>query len=285
MSEPILYPKSPPVSDVSVQAVRAILKSQGYTVPEVAKPSLYDAALQAIVADFQASHVDASGEWLKTDRVIGPKTWWALRNPSGKAQAGPAATKAAATAPSRERVAFVDQAFAWYRKPTKEIPDGANWGGEVTKLLSFLGKPAYWCMYFLSRCFKDGVGRWPFGKNQGSCRELWEDAGRVAGARQPIGNSYVPRPGDIGVIIYGNGQGHVFLVVAVSKGTALGYELETIGGNEGNQVKLSRRDTWRIEAFKGFVNLFGDASEPYRPEGLRYTKGAAKASDSKAATR
>lgn len=285
MSTPTLSPKSPPQSDPAVLALRAILKSQGYAVPEVAKPSLYDAALQALVADFQASHVDISGQWLKTDRIVGPKTWWALENPSGKAQEGPAVTKAKVTAPTGERELVIAQAFEWYRKPTKEIPDGSNWGGNVAKLLAFLGKPAYWCMYFLSRCFKDGTGRWPLGKNQGSCRELWEDAGKVTGARQPIGNGYVPRPGDIGVIIYGNGQGHVFLVVAVAPGTALGYELETIGGNEGNQVKLSRRDTWRIESFKGFVNLFGDSSEPYRPEGLRYTKGAAKAKDSKAATR
>lgn len=270
-----LWPRSPAQSDAqAVPLLRALLKSQGYTVPDTDRPNLYDAKLRAVVRLFQAQHVDISGEWLKTDEVVGNKTWWALENPSGKAQAGPAPTKAKPHGPSPDRSAVIAAAFAWYRKPTKEIPDGSNWGGFVKEILANYGKPAAWCMFFVSRVFKDALGKWPLGSNHGGCKAFWEAAGKVKGAQQPVGNGYVPRPGDIGVIIHPNGQGHVFWLVAVGKGVALGYPLETIGGNEGNQVKLSRRDTWRVSDFKGFVNLFGDASEPYSPEGLMYTKDA-----------
>lgn len=273
---PILRPKSPAQADAKfVPLLRSLLTSQGYTVPATANPNLYDAKLRGVVRLFQAQHTDKDGKWLQTDETVGPLTWWALENPSGKAQAGPAPAKAKPTAPSSERLAVVKEAFRWFKMPTKEIPDGSNWGGNVTKILQNYGKPAAWCMFFVSRVFKEALGRWPLGANHGGCKAFMEAAKKVAGAWQPIGNGYVPRPGDVGVIVHPNGQGHVFWIVAISAGTALGYMLETIGGNEGNQVKLSRRDTWRITDFKGFVNLFGDASEPYRPEGLMYTKDGA----------
>lgn len=287
MSTPAtLYPRQPAQSDaVAVPILRSILRSQGYSFPVTSSPNRYDAGLQEAVFVFQSQHVDISGAWLQTDRVVGPKTWWALQNPSGKAQAGPAPTKAKVTAPSALRKAVIKEAFLWYRLPTKEIPDGSNWGGHVAKLLASVGKPSAWCMFFLSRCIKDGTGKWPFGANHGGCKAFMDAAKKVAGAWQPIGNGYVPRPGDVGVIVHSTGQGHVFLVVAVSKGTALGYMLESIAGNEGNQVKLARRDTWRIENFKGFVNVFGDAGQPYTPGGLMYTKDAEQANDSLAGTR
>lgn len=274
----------------SVNKVRTILAANGYDMPPAQDPDYYDSALAEVVRLFQAQHTDEKGRWLATDGVVGPNTWWALDNPSGKAQAGPAPTRAKVVAPTTDRSKVVAKALEWFRLGVREKPNGSNWGGYVSEILGNLGKPAPWCAFFISFIFRLALGRYPNGKYDGYVAGMWADAAKIPGARQPVGNGYVPRPGDVGVILYTEGgkrtgAGHVFFVVAVAKGTALGYSLETVGGNEGNQVKLSRRDTWRVEDFVGFINYFGDAETPYKPEGLRYTQGAVQADDSAKGTR
>lgn len=259
----------PGMSSPDVLVVRAILKSQGYTVLRMANPERYDKELADVVFNFQAAHKDSAGEWLKPDRVVGEKTWWALQNPSGKAQGSEKAAKGirAIKAPSAARVAMIEAALYYLKAPTKESPDGSNWGGKVSEILRNAGGPRFWCCHFTSEIFRQATGAYPYGVDHGHVKTFWNEARRRKDA-QPIGNGYVPRPGDLGVILYPKGNaGHIFLAAAIEPGTALGYRFEAIGGNEGNAVRLSIRNTW-AKYFAGFVNLFGDAAEPYKPEGL-----------------
>lgn len=256
----------------AVKEVRAILVSQGYKWPENQPDSLfYDEALAEQVAVFQAQHVGEDGHQLKADGITGPKTWWSLANPAGPAQKGKLPKEAAGTmvkASSGPRAAVLHAAYDALKAPTLEVPNGANWGGNVSKILANHGQPDPWCLLFISYCFKQATGKYPFGQDQAWVYGFWAEAKR-RGCAHPIGDGYVPRPGDVGVIIYPGAkkQGHVFFCVAVEAGQAIGYRFNHIGGNEGNAVRFGLRKTW-AENFVGFVNLFGDDRQPYTPQGL-----------------
>lgn len=275
----------PGMRSPDVLIVRAILKSQGYTVQRTANLERYDSDLAAVVFAFQAAHKNAAGEWLKPDKIVGEMTWWALNNPSGAAQGNAKAARGirAIKAPSAARVAMLEAALYYLKAPTRETPDGSNWGGKVSEILKHAGGPRYWCCHFTSELFRQATGQYPYGEDHGHVKTFWNEAKRRKDA-QPIGNGYVPRPGDLGVILYPGGDtGHIFTAAAIEQGTALGYRFEAIGGNEGNAVRLSIRNTW-AKGFAGFVNLFGDAGEHYEPEGL-YLNATEAGETSRAGTR
>lgn len=255
----------------AVKILRAVLVSQGYKFDNVPDSQEFDSALAGAVIVFQAQHRDADGMQLRTDGVVGPKTWYAIQNPSGKAQGGtlkPSLAGKMLTGPSGNRAKVLQTAYAYLKAGTKEIPDGSNWGGKVSEILKHHGHPDPWCLLFVSECFRQGTGAYPFGDDQAWVYGFWQ-AAKKRGCAHPIGDGYTPRPGDIGVIIYPGPkkEGHVFFVAAVEKGTAIGYRFNHIGGNEGNAVRFGLRKTWDNN-FQGFVNLYGDDAAPYIPAGL-----------------
>ena len=73
-------------------------------------------------------------------------------------------------------------------------------------------------------------------------------------------SSHSPLPGDMGVMLYRNnsgnltGSGHIFAVTRVS---ANGQTINTIGGNEGNRLKHGIRDVSQ-PTIEGWIGLYGD---------------------------
>lgn len=273
----------PGMTAPEVLILRSLLSSQGYDGGAAGKTNaqkaFFDAPLAGQVFTFQAQHVDEFGKWLETDRVVGDLTWWALNNSSGQAQKKgsplPRMVKAPEAGLSPARLAVVKIALGYFRAGIKESPNGANWGGGVEKFLTHAGNgPQPWCMHFLSHVFKEATGAYPYGYDHGGVYKFWTEA-KKRGDAHPIGDGYVPRPGDFGAIIYPGPkkEGHIFVVTAVEKGTALGYRFNAAGGNEGNAVKFSIRLSWAAN-FVGFVNLYGDDAQPYTPQGLQHADEA-----------
>ncbi len=62
-------------------------------------------------------------------------------------------------------------------------------------------------------------------------------------------------PGDLVIWHFAKDQGHVAIVVAVSQD---GRTINTIGGNEGNRVKLGVRYLDEEPRIAGFIDLFSD---------------------------
>jgi hypothetical protein len=143
-----------------------------------------------------------------------------------------------------------------------EIPDGSNGGDGVEKYIVGYGNVP-WCALFQSWVWKESHGDWPKGHREASVQEWWRKA--VAGGyAKKIGSGYKPIPGDLLMYLFGGGTGHVTAIVAVD---ADGYEVNTIGGNESNKVKLGYRNLNEEQSIAGFVNLHGDEGRDF-PTGL-----------------
>lgn len=261
--------------------LRGILASQGFPIRTPRPQESEREALRATLADFQACHRGADGKPLDNDGIPGPKTTWALFNPSGAAQAAPivgipAKFKAITTREKliAEMVKLVGVA---------ENPDGANWGGGVEKILAKAGGPRPWCMHLISHCWKKATGEYPYNRDFGlvaaflaRCRE-----DGIAFKR----DEYKPKSGDFGVILYkdeaGNydGTGHIF---AVADGPEKG-SLLTIGGNEGNAVRWGSRSR-SSSSITHWINPHGDGKE-WRYVKLVEGRKMAEANDSSAGTR
>ena len=64
-----------------VLKLQRLLAKQGFFKDE---PSgSFNVVTQDAVTYFQQSHLGSDGSFLDVDGVVGPATWWALRNPSG----------------------------------------------------------------------------------------------------------------------------------------------------------------------------------------------------------
>jgi peptidoglycan hydrolase-like protein with peptidoglycan-binding domain len=240
--------------------LKQLLKEQGFW-DRPTDNSYYGEVTQPALRQFQLSHVDQDGKYLLADGVVGPKTWWALANPSGPEQrnfiSGPEGITIAN--PSRDtefnarygkfslqRQAFIRLLFYEHSKGVREIPDGSNKGGEVNKYLQSYG-PSPWCALFQSWAYTQVTGNLPLGSVQAHVQTWYNLAKR----QKMITDS--PVPGDLAVWFFDKGAGHVSAVVADS-----GRHFNTIGGNEGNRVKLGLRDRKREPSLKGFIRLFDD---------------------------
>lgn len=95
----------------------------------------------------------------------------------------------------------------------QEVPKGSNRGPEVDEYVKSVGldpKGKYaWCAAFQYWCFQqagDSMGRQNPMAKTGGVLDQWakrKGAFRVTGA---------PQPGDIGILDYGKGVGHIFIV-------------------------------------------------------------------------
>ena len=68
-----------------VVKVKALLAGQGYWPASNTSPNFTPKLAEAIVY-FQQTHLNQHGKPCGVDGKVGPETWWALRNPSGRAQ-------------------------------------------------------------------------------------------------------------------------------------------------------------------------------------------------------
>lgn len=216
---------------------------------------------QAVKA-FQAAYYDEKGNPLLTDGEVGAKTWWALLNPTTKAQKSKIVTvenknwlefQRRYSKFSPERQAFLAVLYEEYNRRVVENPKGSNRGKRVDLYTEGVGAVP-WCALFISWVFYTVTGRYPDNKKQAHVKTGWNLA--ASKHRTYLKGTRVPTPGDLAVWDFGGGKGHVSAVVAVS---ASGDQFNTIGGNESDSVKLGLRNLKREPNLVGFIDLFDDS--------------------------
>jgi hypothetical protein len=142
----------------------------------------------------------------------------------------------------------------------QEEPMYSNWGPQVKQYLASVGidEAAYWCAAFVCWCFDQasqamGV-KFPFIRTGGvMIFYTW-----VKTHHPEWIVSSGPMPGDIGILDFGNGKGHMFLVEAA-------YDLtcDTIEGNSnedgsrnGEEVAHRTGDHARVNSkVKAFIRV------------------------------
>lgn len=264
---------------------KSILASQGFWTGD--KSNYFDERFRNAVVAFQGSHVGPDGKPLQAPGAIGPKTWWALYNPSGEAQRSHLVQvhSLETTLPNTARADYITRLVQLWKTGVQEIPDGSNWGDGVSTVLRNAGGPRPWCMHLVCHAHKLATGHYPFGADHGLVSAFWREA-KARGLAHEKGSGYKPRPGDCGVTLYRsksgklNGTGHIWTAIAFEAGTS---RYNHIGGNEGNRLKLGIRTT-RDESLFGWIDLFNDGAEPMR-QLLPFQKDASKAAQDFGKTR
>jgi peptidoglycan hydrolase-like protein with peptidoglycan-binding domain len=239
-------------SGEDVVVLQSILRSQGHF--DGAVKGNFGPLTKKAVIYFQMTHLGPKGFPLAVDGQVGPDTWWALQNPSGKLQSHglqvfvPSGLSAA-------RSTLLKWAATEHGKHVVEEPDGSNWGGRVSHYLKTCGLgPAPWCGCYVSTGHKDALGAFPLNAPQPHVQTFMQRAKR-AGIFHPKG-TYSPIPGDIFIYAYRGGTGHTGFVAAVDSSVQAQY-FNTNEGNCGNRVKFGLRSI-EEEALVGFVNVWGD---------------------------
>ena len=253
------------MSTPHVALVKALLRSQGAWTGTDGEE--FGPKLKAAVQYFQGTHLGPQGAFLKGDGEVGPMTWWALYNPTGIPQ------KSFIKQPSKDdtgvfgRYAQLSKSrqdllrvlFAEHAAGTHEIPDGSNQGDGVDKFITGYGAVP-WCALFQSWAWKESHGDWPQGGRQGHVQTWWNLALK-SGYAERKGKGYKPIPGDLAVWCFSGGTGHITAVVAVDEKAA---QFNSIGGNEGNRVKLGLRTIANEPRLAGFINLHADRDDSFR---------------------
>lgn len=239
-----------------VQRIKAILRSQGAW--NGTDSNQFGPKLKEAVQYFQSTHIGPDGDFLIIDGVVGDATWWALENPSGSLQK----SGLEAVTPSgfygnlvASRKNFLKKLFAEHALGVAEIPDGSNSGDGVDKYIQGYG-PVFWCCLFQSWAWKEASGQWPLRERQAHVQTFWNscmDRGMAF-----TKDKYSPVPGDMMVWKFSGGTGHISSVVSTSEN---GQVFNTIGGNEGNRVKLGIREIMSEPKCVGFINLHGDLAQ------------------------
>ncbi len=249
-------------SGEDVKTLQRILKDHGFFDGMTVSGQFGPKTRSAVVA-FQQTHIGEDREPLLTDGIVGPRTWWALYNPSGAPQRQRIADKAPSQQSiltrvgSVDRKAVLDQAFLLYVAGTHEIPDGSNTGDGVTKFHQWFGmSPAQWCAMAVNWIVFQALGRLPWGAKQAHVATFWRLAKGKAMAK-PLGN-YRPIPGDLFVMVHRDDTGHIGIVSRVSED---GKTLEVFEGNTGNRFALRRRAVGAGDHV-GYINPYGDAANP-----------------------
>ena len=144
----------------------------------------------------------------------------------------------------------------------REVPRNSNRGPMVDKYLAAVGlNPGFaWCMAFVYWCYQTAATGLhcanPLPRTGGvlACWNSIQPAKRITKA-QAIANPSLIGPGAIGIMDFGGGKGHAFIVASAS-----GVALDTIEGNsnadgsrEGDGVVTNKRKITDA-LIKGFIN-------------------------------
>ena len=232
--------------------------------PVTAAAPAFGRAIENSVLYFQMTHQGENGKWLGVDGVVGPATWWALNNATGKNQR----TFLEAGIPrgiEGLRRQLLETAVKQHG--VRESKTRANRGKEVDKFLpSWITNDPHreglaWCCYFVSWVARQVYGRHILGQPVASCWVAWK---RAREKNRWIHNDgrQLPTPGDAFVMLYGDPHkgrcsGHIGFVLQVAKN---GKSINTVEGNCGNRVKIGLRQLGD-PTIKGFINIVGDRPE------------------------
>jgi peptidoglycan hydrolase-like protein with peptidoglycan-binding domain len=189
--------------------------------------SVFGQSTYTAVRAFQAHHVGPDGHALSEDGIAGPMTLWAMAH-------GGLSTGGRYTAPGwryriedarAELVPVIEAAVG--EIGNFEDPDGSNSGPKIDK---YGARGQAWCAYFVSWAMNRGPQGSPFGI-LGSALKLYEWSKRN---NRILSAADVPQPGDVGIILRGDGHGHVELIVGLSDDRLSTHD---VGGNVGNAVR------------------------------------------------
>lgn len=224
------------------------LATLGYRAP--------GARFSSLVKLYQSQHVDAGGNRLREDGIVGRATWDSLFGPQVEA-IPPAGIAGAALTVAASQIGV------------REVPPGSNAGPAVEGYLASVGLDAgaFWCMAFVFWCFQRaaaerGVAN-PFPRT-GGCLDAWRRVARQAPAaivtrEQALAEPSRVRPGAVFILDHGGGLGHTGFVSSV-----IGVALETIEGNSNDDgsrngvgvFRLNRRSV-TADTLKGFIDFTG----------------------------
>jgi hypothetical protein len=130
----------------------------------------------------------------------------------------------------------------------KEVPAGSNWGKFVQDCLKTVGItfPAAWCVAFTHRVYQDAAKALntpnPHPKTAGVLKCM-----QMAGASRQIAKKDATDKnilaGYLGIMDFGKGLGHIYIVVSVEGNDIYTIEGNTdvAGGRTGGQVLMRKR--------------------------------------------
>lgn len=226
-------------------------------------PPTFDKELETDVKYFQATHLGPDGFFLEDDGIVGENTWWALLNPSGSSQRSFIDAKI----PDRvygTRLKILERAMKEYNYGVKEVPDNSNRGERIDLYTG--GKAVPWCMKFVSYILRECEVRVPWDKYEGGTNSCYRKAVHAGIFSETSSVSYFPAPGDLFMIQYGDGKGHVGFVLRVNYDGDKLVSFNTIEGNAGNRVKIGLRFVNKEKNLVGFINVANDSLGMVRPE-------------------
>jgi peptidoglycan hydrolase-like protein with peptidoglycan-binding domain len=234
-------------ADLDVVQLQRLLSSHGYFQNRIPADGIFEDVTQENVELFQLQHVDKQGLQLKADGVVGNKTWWALKNPSGEAQSNrfqPVIPDGLTV----KRQQLLEVIYEEHAKPVREVPDGSNRSVDIDRYWGPTGViAAPWCCAFVSWVLNDVLDSYPIGgKHHLGVQKMWREA-RVAEMEVTD-----PKPGDIFIQIKSGGKGHTGFVTGVSEN---GKSIYTGEGNCGNRLKIGLR---RNNSITHFIDCIRD---------------------------
>jgi hypothetical protein len=198
---------------------------------------------------FQARSTDAQGAPLVIDGEVGAITWEAL---FGIRQI-PATDKArgkwlqAMLQTAAGEVGVVEQ------------PAGSNWGTKVKVYLQSVGltTPNPWCVAFVYWCF-DEVAKAsnkpnPLPKTGGVLAHWNRTKGTRIPVAEAVNNPAMVKPGQVFVIGFPNGTGHMGIVESVQGGFITVIEGNTNGGGSREGIGVFRRTRKIASINRGFI--------------------------------
>jgi hypothetical protein len=242
----------------SVVELQRILLSLGYT--DFSITGVLDEATNQAVELFQLQHIDSSGRPLASDGVVGPKTWWALDNPSGDAQESfmPTPPVGGLTPTRRKLLEILDRE---HQKPVSESPDGSNRSKDIDRYFGNTGlRGQPWCCAFVSWALERALGEFPIGGiHHPGVQRMWVMANDLGMAVDQ------PKPGDLFIQIKSKGTGHTGFVIGVSED---GRSVYTCEGNAGNRLKYGQR---QVSTIHHFVDCIADEQDEHFERGANVT--------------
>jgi hypothetical protein len=214
----------------------------------------FTSATTVAVKRFQARFADVDGLPLKVDGIVGPLTWGALFGPDTTDHAPASALAGAAIDAAREEIGV------------REEPPGSNRGGRIDEYLRGVGLDPgagsfAWCAAFVHFCFGKAAAaagrRNPVVRTAGVLAH-WNQAERHGATRirpfDAVARPELIKPGQIFVLDYGRGVGHMGLITAIRTGKLVTVEGNTNGGGSREGIGVFERSGRTIASInKGFI--------------------------------
>ena len=234
------------------------LASQGFYSGRV--DNIFGQNTENAVSYYQQTHLNSAKKALAVTGVVDKPTWWALFNPHAvEKKPSKSSGNLIPSGLSVNRQKILETAEKEFRKPVKETPDGSNWGPDVKKYLQFCGiGPNPWCLAFCQWVTNTALGFLPW-KTKGAHVATFYNSCKKLGMAHSVSSGYKPKPGDLYIIVHNDNTGHVGIIARVGVGST---QLNVIEGNSSNRVALRTRIVGN-NSHVGYVNPFGDESEPY----------------------